>query len=165
MQKSKTLLMACVLALSASPVLAADKAADSVQACWQPAFEAMDANAVAQCYAPDAVLWLPGNPVMKGRDAIRDGYVGFFSAFTIKSMTLVEMGNSDRGGDRSSWGNFTLVTASKSDGKEVTQVGRYTDVSRKIGGKWMYLVDHASDDPPPAPGPSPSIAPAIAPAK
>ena len=37
------------------------------------------------------------------------------------------------------------------DGKEVTEVGRYTDVARRIDGQWRYVVDHASNDPPPAP--------------
>lgn len=36
---------------------------------------------------------------------------------------------------------------SKSDGKSVTGHGRFTDVTRKIDGHWMYAVDHASDDP------------------
>jgi len=156
MKKIGIFLMASALALFASPLLASDKTADSVQACWLPAFEAMDADAVAQCYAPDAVLWLPGSPVMQGRDAIREGYVGFFSAFTIKSMTLVEMGKNHHGDDATGWGSFTLVMVSKADGKEVTEVGRYTDVSRKIDGKWMYLMDHASDDPPPAPVSAPA---------
>jgi ketosteroid isomerase-like protein len=39
------------------------------------------------------------------------------------------------------------VLVSKKDGKETTEAGRYTDVSRRIGGRWQYLVDHASDDP------------------
>jgi hypothetical protein len=39
----------CVLAMSASPLMAAPP--ESSQACWQPAFETGDADAVAQCYA------------------------------------------------------------------------------------------------------------------
>lgn len=150
MRKSKLFAMAAVLALLSSPVLAADAPATS-QACWQPAFEAGDADAVAQCYAPDAVFWLPGAPMMQGRDAIREGYAGFFKDVTIKSATLVEMGRTTHGDDTSSWGTFTVVTVSKQDGSETTEVGRYTDVSRKIDGRWMYLVDHASDDPAEAP--------------
>jgi len=51
------------------------------------------------------------------------------------------------GNDAASWGTFTLVAKSKKDGKETTEVGRYSDVSRKIDGKWVYVADHASDDP------------------
>ena len=155
MQKSKLFVLAGVLALMSSPLLAHDDTSDSAQGCWAPAFVEMDADAVAQCYAPDAVLWLPGMPVMQGRDAIREGHVGFFSAFTIKGMKLVPMGKSRNGDETTSWGTFTLTMVSKADGKEVTEVGRYTDVSRKIDGKWMYVMDHASDDPPPAPASAP----------
>jgi uncharacterized protein (TIGR02246 family) len=102
---------------------------------------------VAQCYAPDAVLWLPGAPMMKGRDAIRAGYVDFFAGSTIKSATLVELGKTSHGDDAASWGTFTIVIVSKTDGRETTESGRYTDVSRRINGRWQYLVDHASDDP------------------
>lgn len=161
MQGIKQFVIAGVFALLASPALAADTTPASVQDCWLPAFKAMDADAVAQCYAPDAVLWLPGMPIMQGRDAIREGYVGFFSGFTIKSMELVEIGKSRHGDEVTAWGSFTLVMVSRADGKEVTEVGRYTELSRKIDGKWMYIVDHASDDPP-APAPAPSPAPATA---
>ena len=143
--------MTCVLALSASPLMAAPPAPpappESTQACWQPAFEAGDADAVAQCYAPDAVLWLPGAPMMQGRDAIRAGYVDFFAASTIKSAKLTELGKLSDENEAASWGTFTVVTVSKKDGKETTESGRYTDVSRRIDGRWQYVVDHASDDP------------------
>jgi len=158
MSKTKLFAMAGALALLASPLLAVASAV-SAQACWQPAFEKGDADAVALCYAPDAVFWLPGAPMMKGRDAIRDGYKGFFADATIKSMKLTELGKVSKGDEASSWGTFILVTVSKKDGKEATEVGRYTDVTRKIDGNWMYLVDHASDDPAPTPA-APSAAPA-----
>ena len=146
MRKKNLFATASVLALLASPLLAADKSG-SAQACWQPAFEAGNADAVSLCYASDAVLWLPGAPMMKGRAAIREGYAGFFKESKIKSMKLVEIGKNQVGNNASSWGSFLLVTVSKKDGKETTERGRYTDVTRKIGGHWMYLVDHASDDP------------------
>ena len=152
MRKSNLFAMAGLLTLLASPTLAA-KAGDSAQACWQPAFEAGDAEAASKCYAPDAVFWLPGAPMMKGRDAIREGYAGFFAAVTIKSVKLVELGHSTRGDEASSWGTFSIVSVAKADGKEATEVGRYTDVSRKIAGRWLYVVDHASDDPAPTPAP------------
>lgn len=142
--------MACVLAVPASPLMA--KNPDSAQACWQPAFEAGDADAVAQCYAPDAVFWLPGGAMMKGRDAIRAGYADFFSGSTIKSMKLTELGKVSHGNEAASWGTFSLVIVSKKDGRETTELGRYTDVSRRIDGRWQYLVDHASDDPAPPGG-------------
>src|SRR5678815_5277943 len=101
MRKTNLFVMGCVLAASTSPLLA--RQPDSSQACWQPAFEKGDADAVARCYAPDAVLWLPGAPMMKGRDAIRAGYVDFFAGSTIKSATLTELGKVSHGDEATSW--------------------------------------------------------------
>lgn len=150
MHKTNLFATAALLALLSSPLLAKD-AFGSAQDCWKPAFEASDADAVAQCYAPDAVLWLPGMGMMKGRDAIREGHVGYFAAFKVKSITLTRMGHTEMGDDSATWGTFALVVVAKEDGKETASVGRYTDVSRKIDGRWMYVMDHASDDPPPEP--------------
>lgn len=55
------------------------------------------------------------------------------------------------GNDAASWGIFLLVTVSEKDGEETTEIGRYTDVPRKFGGHWMYIMDHPSDDPAAAP--------------
>lgn len=150
MQKTKLFALASVLAVLSLPLVAAEKP-DSVTACWQPAFMAGDADAVAQCYAPDAVFWLPGTPTMRGRAAIRAGYAGFFAGTRVKSIKLVEMGKFAHGNEVAAWGSFTAVYVSKKDGKESIEHGRYTDVSSKVDGHWMYLVDHASDEPPAVP--------------
>jgi uncharacterized protein (TIGR02246 family) len=149
MRMMSRLAAASLLSLISSPAFAAHHG-DSVQDCWKPAFEAADADAVAACYAEDAVLWLPGAPKMQGREAIRAGYADFFGQFSIKSMTLKEAGSVAGGEHVTAWGSFELVMVSKEDGKEITQVGRYTDVSRKVDGHWVYVMDHASDDPPAA---------------
>lgn len=146
MHKKNLYAMAAVLTLLAAPVVAADSPT-SVQACWKPAFEAGDARAVSMCYAHDAVLWLPGAPMMQGREAIRDGYIEFFSHYTVKSMVLVEMGRSEHGDEAASWGSYRMTVVSKADGSPTNSIGRYTDVSRKVAGSWLYVVDHASDDP------------------
>lgn len=149
MRKMTLLASASLLCLIASPAFAAHHG-DSVQDCWKPAFEAADADAVAACYAEDAVLWLPGAPKMQGREAIRAGYADFFSNFSIKSVSLTEDGKVAEGEYVTAWGSFALVIVSRADGKEIPQVGRYSDVSRKVNGHWVYVMDHASDDPPAA---------------
>lgn len=146
---------ASLLCLIATPTLAAHHGG-SVQDCWKPAFQAADAEAVAACYAEDAVLWLPGAPKMQGRDAIRAGYAEFFKNFSIKSVSLDEAGKVAADDHVTAWGSYSMVVVSRADGKEMAQVGRYTDVSRKVDGHWVYVMDHASDDPP-------ALAPAAAP--
>lgn len=115
--------------------------------CWTKAMNAGDVDAVAACYVPDAVMWFPGGGMVKGREAIRKGYADYFAAYTIKDAKLDDMGHVDAGNAKATWGTFTIVMMSKADGKPVTERGRFTDVSRKVNGHWMYAVDHASDDP------------------
>lgn len=118
--------------------------------CWTKAMKAGDVDAVAACYLPDAVMWFPGGGMVKGRAAIRKGYADYFAAYTIKDASLDDMGHVDAGDAITSWGTFKIVMVSKADGTAVTEHGRFTDVSRKVDGQWMYAVDHASDDPTPA---------------
>jgi uncharacterized protein (TIGR02246 family) len=118
--------------------------------CWTKAMNAGDVDAVAACYLPDAVMWFPGGGMVKGREAISKGYADYFAAYTIKDVSLDDMGHVDAGAAKTTWGTFKIVMVSKADGKPVTERGRFTDVSRKVHGHWLYAVDHASDDPAPA---------------
>lgn len=147
MRRFALIASAVLLGLSVLPAAIASPAGMTSSACWLAGFKAGDADATAACYAPDAVMWFPGGPVAKGRDAIRAGYVGYFTTFTIKEATLSELGSKSLGDSVATWGTFKIVMSPKAGGDDVTEVGRYTDVSQKIGGKWMYIVDHASDEP------------------
>jgi uncharacterized protein (TIGR02246 family) len=138
-------LLLAPLAASAAEPMSADQ-------CFLPAFKAGDADAVTACYAPDAVLWIPGGPMAQGTQAIHDGFAGFFADYAIKDMTITPMGSRMVGEDKATWGTFTLVHVNKATGEETTEIGRYTDLSRLVDGKWLYVVDHASDDPLPAGG-------------
>ena len=144
-----SLAAALVLGLGAAPAMALEIADVSAAQCFLGGFKAGDADASTACYADDAVLWIPGQPMAKGREQIHAAFAGFFAAFTVKDMAISEMGHQALGDAVSTWGTFTLVAIDKATGKESTEVGRYVDVSRKIDGKWVYVVDHASDDPPP----------------
>lgn len=133
----------CGIAAAAKPV---PSAAD----CFTGAFKAGNANAVAACYAEDAVMWFPGGPVAKGRTAIRDGFEGYLSGVTVKDVVLSPMGHEDLGKVKVSWGTYLIRVVDKATGIESVQNGRYTDVQKRIRGSWLYIVDHPSDDPPAA---------------
>ena len=49
------------------------------------------------------------------------------------------------------WGTYAIRAVDKASGAESTQTGRFTDVQKKIGGCWLYVVDRPSDDPPAKP--------------
>lgn len=160
MRMPNRLILAGAIALAgfSSVALAGDMAtpAGSAADCWLPAFKAGDADAVAACYLPDAVMYFPGGPTATGREAIREGYAGYFAAYTIKDAVIEEVGRVAHGDTLTSWGRFTITMVAKEGGAETIERGRFTDVARFVDGQWRYVVDHASDDPP-APEPTTNV--------
>ena len=169
MRMSNRLLATGLLALAAPALFAHDHgaaahkegAAAAISAhgtaadCWKPAFVAGDADAVAACYAEDAVMYFPGGSAAAGRAAIRDGYAHYFSEYTITDAQLVEVGRVAHGDTVTSWGDFTITMVPKAGGAPIVSHGRFTDVSKRIDGQWRYVVDHASDH-----APAPATVPA-----
>lgn len=156
------LAVACATALVGIAAIASAVAADGAQTagdCFGPAFKAGDADAVAACYAEDGVLWFPGGPMAQGPKAIRDGFAGFFAHMAISDIAMTEMGHQEMGDTRATWGTYAIRMTDKASGQEMTENGRYTDVQKKIGGRWLYVVDHPSDDPEPPMAPMPPSAP------
>ncbi|WP_266171085.1 YybH family protein [Dyella subtropica] len=129
------------------PGYASDSGADQADACWRKAFLAGDADAEAACYAPDAVLWPPGGPMAMGNKAIHDSYAKFFAEHTVTNVELKRMGSKTMGADSIGWGTYSITYTPKAGGAATTDTGRYTEVVKRIGGHWMYTVDHASADP------------------
>lgn len=125
--------------------------AKSASDCFTAAFEANDADAVAACYADDAIIWFPGGPMARGRTAIRDGFAHFLGTMTVADFEITELGHETAGDVRIAWGTYRIRTIDKASKAEATQTGRFTDVQKKVKGRWLYTVDHPSDDPPPAP--------------
>lgn len=116
--------------------------------CFIAAFESNDADAVAACYAEDAIMWFPGGPIAKGRAAIRDGFTYFLSGVTVQDVEMTTIGHETLGDTHIAWGTYAIRMVDKATQAVVVQRGRYTDVQKKIDGRWLYTVDHPSDDPP-----------------
>lgn len=144
--------MGGLLLISAVSSFAADTGVSIVDAAWVKAMKAGDVAAVVACYADDAVAWIPGAPLMKGAKEIRAGFQGYFAAYTVQDASVTEMGSESIGDKSVGWGSFKITTVPKAGGPPLTEVGRYTEVAKRVGGKWVYIVDHASDDPAPSPG-------------
>jgi uncharacterized protein (TIGR02246 family) len=139
-----------LLATPAAALLAADNAEISdVGAAWVKAAKANDLDGLAALYADDAVAWFPDESEHRGAAAIRQSYKDLLDTFTIVDAALTNSHHLGDANHRTNWGNFTLTMKQKSDGKAVTMTGRYTDIQEKRNGKWIYVVDHASADPPP----------------
>ena len=147
MRTTKLLAAAALLAGLSNVAHASDASASE---CWSKAFTANDAAALSQCYAADAIMWFPGGSRADGREAIGAGYGHFLSENTVKRAETKEIGSRTIGDDRVAWGTYTVVSVLKATGEETTTAGRFVDVSRRIDGRWQYVVDHPSDDPAPA---------------
>ena len=137
-------------ALLAAGGAAAAEPEPSAGDCFAAAFKSGNADAVAACYAEDAIIWFPGGSMAKGRTAIRDGFAHFLGGMTVKDAVLTTIDEVAMGDTRTAWGTYVITVVDKATKVESVQRGRFTDVSRKIDGRWVYIVDHPSDDPAPA---------------
>jgi uncharacterized protein (TIGR02246 family) len=139
-----------LLSVFALPGHAADSGTDQANACWRKAFLASDADATAACYAADAIMWPPGGSMASGNKAIRDSYAKFFADNKVTNVELKPLGAKTVGTDSFGWGTYSITYTPKAGGASKSEAGRYTELARQIGGHWVYVVDHASGEPPPA---------------
>jgi len=136
--------------VSAQSGFAADIGAKSVDAAWMKAMKANDLEAVLACYASDAVAWLPGSPEASGEKAVRAAYEGLFAANTVQDVTMTDTHYKTSRSLSVGWGRFTLTLAPKAGGAPVSMTGRFTEAAERRGGRWVYVADHASAEPPPS---------------
>ena len=126
---------------------AAETGAQAVDSSWLKAMKANDLEAVMKTYAADAVVWLPGIKEARGEKEIRSAFEGLLSANTVKEVVLSDTGYRTMGKVSVGWGRFSLTLAPKAGGSPVVMTGRYTDIAERRGGRWVYIVDHASAEP------------------
>jgi uncharacterized protein (TIGR02246 family) len=150
---SRVLILALLFSfMSLATVTAAPAGAQAVDEAWRKAITANDLDTIIALYAEDAVMWLPDAPEAKGREAIRKSYAGLLAANTVTGATFANTHYQTSGNLSVGWGNFTLTLSPKAGGNPVTLSGRFSVIAREEGGKWVYVVDHASAHPaPPTP--------------
>jgi uncharacterized protein (TIGR02246 family) len=147
---SRLLILALLFSsLSVATATAAPDGAQAVDEAWRKSITANDLKAIIALYAKDAVMWLPDAPEAKGREDIRKSYAGLLAANTVTGATLANTHYQTSGNLSVGWGNFTLTLSPKAGGNPVTLSGRFSVIARKAGARWVYVVDHASAEPPP----------------
>ncbi len=139
-----------LLLVPSMPILAQEAGVKATDAAWTKAMKANDLEAVVACYAPDAVAWLPDAPEAVGTAAIRAGYKNLLDANTVKDVVLTPINAKTTGDMSTGWGRFSMTMTPKAGGAAVTMKGRYLAAAQKQGGKWVYVVDQASAEPPAA---------------
>jgi uncharacterized protein (TIGR02246 family) len=145
--------MVCLGMLAAVPVSAQD-GVKGVDEAWIRAVKAGNVDAIVALYAPDAVLYPPDALEARGTAAIRASYAEMLGAVVVNDATIDSQYQTT--GDVSvGFGKATLTMTPKAGGSPQMMSVRVTAVARKIGGKWLYVVDHASVPLPPPTPPKP----------
>jgi uncharacterized protein (TIGR02246 family) len=144
----------------ASKNTAADESAirDGSRA-WATAYNAGDADGVANLYTEDAVLMPPGTPAKLGRAAIREFIVADSAAARAAGMTLtIEHGDTVGMSGDLAWhaGPYSVYDASGA----VVDSGSYVEALQKVEGKWLTVRDIYNSEKAPAPAAAPASEPA-----
>ena len=142
--------LVCALTLWPVEARGQDSGAESLDAAWTKAMKTNDGEAVAACYASDAVLWLPDMPEARGAKAIHDAYAHLLAEMTVENVTLSNVSYQTSGDLSTGWGHGTLTLRPKKGGDAVVMQLRFIDVAKRVDGRWLYVADHASTEPPPA---------------
>ena len=140
----------------------ADEAAIRKQSMdWEKAYNGGDAKGVAALYTEDALLLPPGASVVKGRAAIQEFFTKDIASAKAAGVVFVVNPQTDVGvSGNMGWESGTYKVTVKG---AVIETGKFLSVSRKKGGKWLYLRDTwnavapvAAAAPPPAPAAQPA---------
>jgi hypothetical protein len=95
------------------------------------------------------ILVLQDGVVVRGWDniRIRAGIQGMMDAHEYLNLEVNEVSRFRLGADVFAVGTatWTMTLEEEFGGETTTFVERWTDVTRKVNGKWVYIVDHAHD--------------------
>jgi uncharacterized protein (TIGR02246 family) len=101
------------------------------------ALNAKDAKAAAALYTEDAVLIPPGEPLVRGREAIEEYWRGAIESGGVRDVSVETMDALSSGSLGYETGSFVL-TANGPDGEAVIDRGRYVELLRREpDGRWL----------------------------
>lgn len=105
-----------------------------------------DVETVVALYADDATAMFPGGPELwhSGTAAIRKSFTDFFADCDSPALTLHHTQYKVSGNLGYGLGLFDLSHKDTKTGEMMTSKGRWCSILEKRGGKWVYVVDHAS---------------------
>jgi uncharacterized protein (TIGR02246 family) len=149
-------------ARSEAPV--ADTAADQAAmragtAAWVAAFNAGDVDKIVALYTEDAVVMPPDSVSLTGHEAIRKYSVASTAESKAAGMSFALDAEASGACGDLGWHSGTFHVTDAKGGSAGT--GKYAEVWRRSGGKWLIIRDIWNMDPAPA---AAAAAPAPAPA-
>lgn len=123
---------------------AANDGAKLLDEAFAKAINSNDGHWIGLLYAPDAVVYPPDGPALKGRDAISKSWSDFLANYTVSGYTTSEAQYVSVGVLSVGWGQWSLQATPKRGGEPVVMHGRFTSVARNFDGTWFYIADHSS---------------------
>jgi ketosteroid isomerase-like protein len=150
--RKATLMLSLAVVLVAGGIQssAADPAAEiaaihAVDDVWVKALNTGDVDTIVAQYAEYAVLLPPGAPAAHGQAAIRAFFATMVSA-AVKEGIAFSLDAKPAGGANGDmgWSSGSYVVKDKTG--HVIETGKYLSVSKKKGGKWLYVRDTWNSD-------------------
>jgi uncharacterized protein (TIGR02246 family) len=133
------------MALIAASSVGSESSLKALDARWKKALLAGDAAALTNLYAPDAVMYPPDAVEARGHDAIRKVFEALLAGKKVVDFQLRVEKIEAHGTTAVGWGLWTLKMAPQAGGGDpIVMEGRYMEVAKRIGGKWLFVADHAS---------------------
>ena len=131
------------LILISTPVFGNDSP-KALQDAFVQAMANNDIEGLAACYTPDAVNYPVDTMVGTGPDSVRESWGAFFTAYTVKDISLLDTHMETFGDTAAAWGLFVMMVEPAAGGEPIEMRGRFMDVAKNFDGNWLYIADHAS---------------------
>ena len=104
----------------------------------------MDIEQVMSCFwnSPDVILVIHDGTVFRGFDSVRRAVEQTFAECRTLSLVIDEVSHISQGESVFAVGTATYeMKTTEGISKKITE--RWTDVRRKVDGRWVYVMDHA----------------------
>jgi ketosteroid isomerase-like protein len=93
--------------------------------------------------SPD-MIWVSFGTVIRGYDGFRNGIAQMFNQNDTVKIAVTDISYVPVGDTIMAVGTATIDLQPKGGGPSQHIVERWTDLERKIGGRWVYLLDHTT---------------------
>ncbi len=138
------LLSALAAAVLFTTPLLAQETPKALQEAFLDAVSIGDVDAVAALYSHDTVYYPMGSMEALGKEGVVADWAPFFETYDVISLELIDPQEEVVGDTAIAWGLWAMTFAPKAGGASVSMEGRFMDMSKKIDGRWLYVVDHVS---------------------
>ena len=113
---------------------------------WSEAANRKDLDATVAFMAEDGETLAPNEKVARDKAAIRASWAGFMALPDAKIHWEAERAQVAQSGELGYTSGFYTLTFTGTDGKMVSDRGKYLEVWKKVDGKWKCLSDAYNTD-------------------